>query len=416
MNSTLNPTDATGTRLFRLLGLGYLAMIAATWPLWVPQAEFPQVPLVSVLRTLPKVIEWVGLAAVLAAVAGMQLKKHGIFRRCACLVGASGLSGLVFVDQHRFQPWAWQFIVLSLVLATADTAQARRLWQYFVIGIYAWSAWSKLDHSFFFQHGQYLCEGFFKAVGFPQFLNGFPDRVRLVLAALIPVSELLITAGLCSQRTRPAAVLCAAAMHGSLLLILGPLGHNHQYGVLVWNLFFIVQNAIVFRPESTECPSTSLNPIEAAPRFGNRIANAAVMIALVWPILEPFGYCDHWPAWALYAAKPERVTIFVSEPEVSKLPDNLKQYIGTPEIIDGWLPFRIDRWSLDAVRAPVYPQDRFQVGVALAIVRDYDLTRLRIVIEGAANRWTGRRIIRTYDGVESVEKLANSFRCGARPR
>ena len=94
----------------------------------------------------------------------------------------------------------------------------------------------------------------------------------------------------------------------------------------------------------------------------------------------------------------------------------MKQYIGTQTVPDDWYPLRIDRWSLDVLHAPIYPQDRFQIGVTLGLIQDLGLNQIRIVVEGPANRWTGKRRVDEYRGRESVEKLADSFRCGARPR
>ena len=82
-----------------------------------------------------------------------------------------------------------------------------------------------------------------------------------------------------------------------------------------------------------------------------------------------------------------------------------------------WRELRIDRWSLEAVGAPIYPQDRFQVGVALAIAEKYDLGQdIRVEIDGPANRWTGRRTTEIYRGAEAIRKLVLQFRFNALPR
>ena len=85
-------------------------------------------------------------------------------------------------------------------------------------------------------------------------------------------------------------------------------------------------------------------------------------------------------------------------------------------IIEDSRPLRIDRWSLDALYVPIYPQDRFQVGVALSLARRFDLNQIQVVIEGPADRWTGKRAIQRYVGIEPLNTLANSYRCNGQPK
>lgn len=411
--------------LFRLLALGYLMLVAVTWPLWIPQTVFPQVPLISMAAQIPSSVEWSLLIALLAALGGMLLIGKQKYCRWAALLTAICTIGLVCLDQHRLQPWVWQFLILSLVLAAADASTARTVWRWLVIGIYAWSGWSKLDQGFYFQHGPFLLEGLFKSLGLINVFRFWPETIRFAAAGMIPLFELLIAAGLCWPRTRRLAVYAAALMHVGLLLALGPFGHSHQPGVLVWNVFFLSQNWMLFcgvnqSGKVIDGPlMVGAMPTDRTARIRNSLARLVVIAALIWPVLEPFGLCDHWPAWAVYAARPERVTVYLAEEEVEKLPANLKQYVGSQMVFDEWYewhPFRIDRWSLDEVYVPLYPQDRFQVGVALGLVRRLQLQKIRIIIEGPAYWWIGKRSVREYVGPESIEKLADSFRFGARPR
>ena len=326
----------------------------------------------------------------------------------------------VCIDQHRLQPWTWQFILVSTVLATADATTARSLWRWLVIGIYGWSAWSKIDASFCQQHGPFLWQGILKPFGLEQQWSHLPSTIRFYISAAIPLAEALVAIGLSWSRTRRFAFWGAVAMHSGLLLALGPFGHNHQPGVLIWNVFFLVQNSLLLRRDFVlEATTTSDTPTEAAtPRrdFRNRIAYAVVILAMLWPSVESFGLCDHWPAWAVYAAKPERVTILIHEDEREKLPTEIQRYLTAIPFDDQWNSLRVDRWSLDALHVPIYPQDRFQVGVLLSLIDTLNLNQVRMIVEGPANRWTATRQVHEYADTESIARLADSFRCGARPR
>jgi hypothetical protein len=406
--------------LVRLLAIGQLALVVATFPLWIPQG-FVQVPLISTADNVPEFVEWGLLGGLLSSLGAMLFVATPSPRRMACLLMGISTFILVCVNQHRLQPWAWQFIILSVILASADDSTARSCWRWLVISIYAWSAWSKIDYSFFVGHGRFLLDGFCKATGFIQESEFWPTSVRNTAMIAIPAFELLIAFGLAWHRTRGFALIGSMIMHGALLLALGPFGHDHKPGVLIWNIFFLIQNWFLFRQPQMTQPLASVPPLSPVVRIGNSFARFAVLAAMFWPSLESFGLCDHWPAWAVYAARPERVTVFVHSEEFTKLfggkgGDTLKLYLGPQTMPDDWYPFRIDRWSLDTVFAPIYPQDRFQIGVALGLAHKCKLDQIRVVIEGPANRWTGKRTTREYIGLQSLNRLAKTFRCNAQPR
>jgi hypothetical protein len=367
----------------------------------------------------------------ISCLVALLIARRESIRRCLCVLIAICTLTLIGVDQHRLQPWAWQFVILSTAFATAQAPVAMALWRLQVIGIYAWSAWSKMDHSFCLEHGPFLLDGICRSLGFANGTRTWPANIRYLVAALIPTTEFLIAVGLTWKRTRLVAVVAATLMHIGLLLSLGPFGHGHQPGVLVWNLFFVVQNWFVFaeytrkeahvlttesNPISLIGPISRISPIHLnRHRVADGFAIIVMLSAMIWPALEPIGLCDHWPAWAVYAAKPERVIVLVDETDAAKLPPNLQAYLAKPDL-EGWSALRIDRWSLDALYVPIYPQDRFQVGVALALARTEKLKQIRVVMLGPANRWTGKRTSHQYDGVPAIEELAGRYRCNAFPR
>lgn len=413
--------DINHTHLVRLLATGHLALIAATWPLWIPQTRFPQVPLISAAATVPGPAEWGLLGVLLAALVGMLLMAAPAIGRFSSLLAGITSLILICIDQHRLQPWTWQFIILTVVVAAADGTTARSGWRWLVISIYAWSAWSKWDHGFFVGHGRFLLDGMCKGFRFIPDTHAWPEDLLSIATIAIPSFEFLIAIGLIWHRTRSLALIGSFIMHLLLLLALGPFGHGHKPGVLVWNLFFLAQNFLLFRPQPVSLPRVSPNATTPANRNGNRLARFAVIAAIVWPSFESLGFCDHWPAWAVYAAKPERVTVFIHADELFKLQQdsqfNPLKHVQEPHVaFDDWHALRIDRWSLDALSVPIYPQDRFQVGVAIGLVQTFRFEQIRVVIEGPANRWTGKRPVKEFSGSDALNRLATTFRFNAFPR
>jgi hypothetical protein len=108
-----------------------------------------------------------------------------------------------------------------------------------------------------------------------------------------------------------------------LIVALGPWGHDHSAGVLLWNGFFIVQNWLLFpSPVHVLAPGqwpggAITRPIPPGDSPGAKTAGAIAWALLAIPLLaplgEPWGLWDHWPSWAVYAARPAKTTVFIHE-------------------------------------------------------------------------------------------------------
>jgi hypothetical protein len=151
-------------------------------------------------------------------------------------------------------------------------------------------------------------------------------------------------------------------------------------------------------------------------RNGNRLASALVTAAIALPVLEPWGYFDHWPAWSLYATNHERVRVYVHADRRADVAADLGSLVAPVPFQGPWCRVRVDRWSLRALGVPVYPQDRFKLGVALWLEGHYDLEEnVRVVSESRADRFTGRRTSREYEGRTALEEWAGRFVLNATP-
>jgi hypothetical protein len=413
-------------RLLNLLACGQIALFLST-ALWAPPFRYPQVPLFSILREWPV---WLDVAAFVGSLAGTFFARRPgsrPTRRIRHAVCAISFALLFSFNQHRLQPWAYQFFILHAWLALANPGWMLTGWRWLTISIYIFSALSKLDYSFCTQHGPFLWDGFLHACGFADGTAHWPANVRFLAAAVMPTAELLAAGCLCFQRTQRWGLLLSLLMHLFLIVALGPWGHDHSAGVLLWNGFFIVQNWLLFsNPVQVLAPRESRGALggprgnspddsPGAKTFGV-IAWLLLAIPLLAPLGEPLGYWDHWPSWAVYAARPEKTTVFVHEDDLELIPIELRTYLQPPAPLEPWHQFRLDRWSLDAAKVPISPQDRFQVGVALALAERCQLTTLRLTIDGPPNRWTGRRTQREFVGVAAVRDLAATYRLNALPR
>ena len=88
-----------------------------------------------------------------------------------------------------------------------------------------------------------------------------------------------------------------------------------------------------------------------------------------------------------------------------------------PDQPQRWVRLPIDRWSLATLGVPIYPQDRFQLGVALAIARDARLDRgIRVDLRSTADRYTGAREREVLLGRPALLRAADRFFFSAIPR
>ena len=419
-----------------------LGLFCLTWRLWVPQTLFPQVPLFSWIFNLPTGIDWLTLITMILSslcLLGMVSASWFLRRRdwenwhsgqqvCGALFFFAFLVSIAF-DQHRLQPWAYQFAIGLLLLTCLKPPRAVRLFRLFVISIYFYSAISKCDASFVQTLGLQLVQGLFTGIGIST--DYWSDRTLTLIAASFPVAEFLIAVGLLIPRTRQWALWFAVSMHVCLILAVGPWGLNHHGGVLIWNIYFILQDLILFSgwlnlPHSAE---SDFSQADFSLSFKRCSVKEKGIMAIVWfvmlaPLLEPIGYYDHWPAWGLYASSHDRVTLLVDEQAKSQLPPTLQSFIDPPRPFSSWCRVRVDRWSLAELGVPIYPQARFQLGVAIAVSnlpepnsgRGSQQPQIRLLFENTAHRLTGKRKILEYNGLTQIEPLAQQFWFNALPR
>ena len=349
--------DERETTLRRWWAVAGLALFAATWKLWTPQTEFPQVPLFGWAGSLPSFVDWLAFGVLLGSLAAEATKPDSCRSWIAIAVS---LGVLMLLDQHRLQPWAWQLLLMAIWWSSANVGQISKLpCIVLTISIYFWSAISKLDADFATSHGQTLIEALFRSVG----INAahWPASAKSWLAIFLPVGELLVAAGLCWPRTRRAGLIAATALHVGLIFALGPLGLGHRPGVLLWNLAFIGHNWLLFGKRACRSFTLTRSVSEGASLLTSRAPSLTLRVSLlifvcVWPVTERWGLCDRWLAWSVYSARSERVSLTLTEEGLLRLPESARRWV-----TDGELP--LDRWSLTALNAPTYPQLRFQFGV-----------------------------------------------------
>ena len=440
----------------RSVGLFGIVLLASTWRLWVPQTEFPQVPLIRLTfltESWSDASQYSALVCMLVGLVGLLVRDgvpdSFVFARKLldfvplCYVVGFAIS--VIADQHRLQPWAFQFMALAILFTSPlqvsspekRSAVPQTRWvRLLVIGIYFWSALGKFDYQFAYTVGTDMVREMAAWLGFDTQQS---DRNQLALFALaLPTSEGILVALLCWPRYRRVGCIMAVAMHVGLLFVLGPFGLDHRPGVLWWNAFFIVQVALLFwTPSGLEqapmhsngttiaLPSPSRTHSSNAQVRTPAIASSVILLMIGLPALERFGWYDHWPSWALYAPHSSRVVMSVPRASIPRLPESLQPIMraqvermtsqGTDIHDVFFVRVPLEQWSLETLAVPIYPQARFQLGVAIAVAEEVGLDReLRAQLKGPADRWSGERRTLEMSSMDDLRKASSLYILNAR--
>lgn len=391
---------------------GLAAGAASTWPLWTAPHSFPQIPWCQWVVHAPPLIDGLLLAA--AVIAGLFVPAARLASRGtpaltgAKLVFSLAAGGLLLLDQHRLQPWAYHLLVVLLLLWLSPDARGLTFSRGVVLSIYVHSAVSRFDRASLELQWELLA-ALLERLGIAGRLQ--TDAARLRIAAAPALAELAVALLLFLSPTRRYGRWGSVLMHAMFVLALGPLGLDHYGGVLAWNVVWIAQNVVLFSPQA----ATGSSP--AAGRRRYRAATLLAVFVIAAPLLEPWGLWDHWPSWRLYSARPARITVFIEAGTVVDLPREIQPFVGPPEPLTDWCPLHLEAWSFAALRCPMYPQQRFELAVIAAVVRRARLDEgILVVVETPPDRLTGRRERFELHGRRAIEDACGQYWVNVRSR
>ena len=387
---------------------------------------------------------------------------------------------LVVLNQHRIQAWAYQFALLAIAFSLSKPSRGLAWMRGLAISIYIFSALGKLDYAFVHTVGQQfllVISGWLQGLFGAGRLDALGGEFRTALALLFPLAELAVALLLAVPRVRPAGVVGAILLHASLLALLGPSGLNHESGVLLWNLFFLGQTIWLFAPltfflpsrtqagargegerlsngatattsdppppsgphesESRACVPASrcgswTSPLSACQAGWRRMAWQSwfpagvgewlLLATLILPLFEPWGWWDHWPSWGLYSPRNSRVQLEVHRTAWDRLPPDVRKWGRGLEadpsdpFSGSWVQVDLSAWSLDRLQVPIYPQQRFQLAVAIDFLKRWDLDRsFRLQLLGMSDRWTGQRSTVTLNDLTEAQRATKRYRFNAMP-
>ncbi|MEZ6138249.1 MAG: hypothetical protein R3C53_25480 [Pirellulaceae bacterium] len=420
-NASLQTALTSVALLRRWTAVCTLVLLWSTWRLWLPYPglAFPQVPAFEFLCTMPLFVDWICAAGLVAGLLTMVLAPRRI-TMAASLILPCGLA-LLCLNQHRLQPWFYQLLLLASVFTMRS--EQRQLWwaRVLIVSIYAFSAVGKFDFEFLHTVGQQFLDALVGAFGGEATKWSLPTR--LTTAGLMPSFELLLAAALwitmgrgISRKLRAGTAIAACMFHLAMAFFFAVI-MKHSTAVVLWNLQFAVQALILFWPMQEALDSSANDQVNAGQvDWYTRGVTTLVGVLICMPFAERWGWWDHWPSWALYAPHSSRVELSIASHAVDLLPQDVQPFVeGDPNGL--WRRIALGRWSLDSLQTPIYPQARFELGVARQIAQHVgSVVTIRAELLGAAHRWNGRRQRVEAVGTQRLDDLQSHFLLNTRPR
>jgi hypothetical protein len=202
-------------------------------------------------------------------------------------------------------------------------------------------------------------------------------------------------------------------------------------------VFFIIQAVYLFgildqkqalaAAESIAPKSDKHEPLSRPRRWPiSWLGKLTAVATIVFPLTQPLGICDHWPAWQVYAPRTSRV-------EMANSFDDGELLIGIPytfpthDLFIGVPRGDLNALSIQEVGVPVYPQARFQLAMLIAIEQLRQQEKYQPILSGynrvisvelqsESDPITGHRKIESLTGLDQMKMKASRYWLNTKPR
>lgn len=324
----------------------FLAGIALSFKLWISDRNFPLAPVFSTHQFLNFPIDHV-FAFLLLLALGINLFywTNGIN-----LFAIAILFILLLQDQTRWQPWVYIYFLFLLLFSFTEKIPGRQnhLLTYLrvvTIGIYFWSGVHKLNPNFLDITFENILTHFlwFKDVNFISTIKPF--------GYFIPVVEIGISIFLFFPKSRNLAVYFVIITHLFILVYLSPLGIDSNSVVFPWNVAMIF--IVFFLFYNAEEKIDLKNIIKK-----DLMLISVLLLTWMFPVLSFFGFWDNYLSFDLYSSKSDEYYIVIAEDQLNKVDKKLKPYYLPARETQGGKIINMNRWALEEMNVPFYPQSR----------------------------------------------------------
>jgi hypothetical protein len=336
---------------------GICADLLMSRALWIGPRTFPLVP----VSWMPCQMERTAAVVLYGALFVLALVTLFV-RRAAPAAAAFVAIMLAFclADQTRWQPWVFQYTVLMAVVALAAsdgadlTGEERvlNLGRLIVAFTYIFSGLQKLNPNFMFVDFPWLVEPVTRSI---------PPVAKIVpvLGALAPFVQVGFGVGLLTRRWRRLSLGAAVAMHGLILAMFGPLGHNWNNVIWPWTAAMALFDIVLFSATS-DLAWLDVLSVRRDPAYW-----AAFALFAVLPLLS---FCNRWDSYlsaALYSGNLTEAQIYLSDAGRAAVRPALRRLAVHTSPNTNVL--NIQRWAIEDLNVMPYPETRVYKEIARSV-------------------------------------------------
>ena len=313
--------------------------------LWTTDGRsFPAIPPIDAMFILPTSLN----LFLLVSFIGLSLVWIFYEKRWIGITAIACVFIVIVQDQMRWQPWVYLYVLMLLPFLTQkeDTQSSTsiiRCLQWIVAGVYIWSGIQKINPNFI--------DGTFAQMLKSSGIDIEFERWRNT-GYVIPLIEILLGVGLLVPNTRKLGIVAAVVTHIIILIHLGTVGEYNNSVVYPWNVAMVIFVALLFWNVNQ-----SVLPTAQELRSGILLA-APVLLVWLFPILNLFGYWDHYLSFSFYSNKPSHFFIAVEESQLQKIDKRFENYFRDIEGLRGGKLIEVNKWSFSELNVPFYPERR----------------------------------------------------------
>lgn len=314
-----------------------------SWKLWISDRLFPIIPPFNCSPNLPNEVHFI-----LFLVSIFGLVSIVIFtpkKEIVLLVLITELASC-FLDQMRWQPWEYQYLLLFLfyIFYKKNTNQLLELVTLLIGLTYIYSGLHKFNGGFLYSVWEnMILKKFFNIE------NYYISKIWIHYAGLLlPFIETLIGISLLLIKNKRLIAYLASGMHVILLIIL--IGNNQNSIVWPWNILMILYILILF---------WDVNSIRIKELFFKNYFNVTIIFLIgILPFLSFFGLWDNYLSFNLYSGNVKQLTICIDH--IYKYPE-LKPYISNKKKSQHCQNFKainMNYWAFKELNVPIYPEEK----------------------------------------------------------
>ena len=330
--------------LIKLTALFWIFAKILSCKLWLTDRLFPIIPPFDFSPNLPNEVHFV---IFLVSIFGLvSLVIFTPKKEIVLLVLITELASCL-LDQMRWQPWEYQYLLLFLfyLFYKKNTNQFLELLTLLIGLTYIYSGLHKFNGGFLFSVWEnMILKNFF------HFENYFISKIWVHYAGLLlPFIETLIGISLLLIKNKRLIAYFAIGMHVVLLIIL--IGNNQNSIVWPWNILMILSIYILFLNDNSVQINSSF--------FYNNFNIAIVFLVGVLPFWSFFGLWDNYLSFNLYSGNVKQLAICIKNTD--RHPE-LKPFISNKKVslyCQNYQKINMNYWAFKELNVPIYPEEKY---------------------------------------------------------